>query len=67
MYGERFGRQGKGIFTWLDQNWFMAGLEKSLNRQVCLVRASALGLAGCGMQRLYYGATGNPLGARATR
>jgi len=45
----------------------LAGLEKSLNRQVCLVRASALGLAGCGMQRLYYGATGNPLGARATR
>ena len=44
-------RERKRIFAGLNQNWFLAGFEKTLNRQVSQVRIPALRFPGCGIQR----------------
>jgi len=59
---KRIGGDGERVFARLHQNWFSAGLEKTLNRQVRLVRITARGLTGGRLQWLYYGAAGNGRG-----
>jgi len=51
--GERkgIGCNGERVIARLHQNWFSAGLEKALNRQVRLGRTTARGLTGGRLQR----------------
>jgi hypothetical protein len=44
-------QKSERIFAGLNQNWFLAGFEKALNRQVSQVRIPALRFPGCGIQR----------------